>query len=198
MVKNSPASAGDAGSVPGLERSPGAVNGNPLQYSCLGNTKDRGAWWATAHRVPRESDMTQQLNKKQQRYRQYLATASQWVHWVLLCILFSLEHGLSWCQSLTTAWFKLASNILLWGSVLTGSTWMTYSWETEHLTDLTAFLWLLIQQWEQCQSCSHVQLCDLTECSPPGSFVHGVLQAWILEWLPFFFSRGSSWPRDRT
>ena len=44
MVKNPPANAGDAGSIPGSGRAPGEGNGNPLQYSCLGNPKDRGAW----------------------------------------------------------------------------------------------------------------------------------------------------------
>ena len=51
-VKNLPANAGDegeAGSIPGLGRSPGGGNGNPLQYSCLENPMDRGAWWATVH-----------------------------------------------------------------------------------------------------------------------------------------------------
>ena len=43
---------GDGGSIPGLGRSPGRGNGNPLQYSCLGNTTDRGAWWATVQKVP--------------------------------------------------------------------------------------------------------------------------------------------------
>ena len=54
LVKNLPACVGDvrdAGSIPGSERSPGGGNGNPLQYSCLGNPMDRGAWWATVHRV---------------------------------------------------------------------------------------------------------------------------------------------------
>ena len=51
VVKNPPAKTGDAGSIPGLGGSPGEGNGNPLQYSCLGNPKDRGAWWATVHRV---------------------------------------------------------------------------------------------------------------------------------------------------
>ena len=49
MVKNLPANAGDVGdssSIPGLGRSPGEGNGNPLQYSCLENLMDRGAWWA--------------------------------------------------------------------------------------------------------------------------------------------------------
>ena len=50
MVKNPPANAGDSrvmGSIPGLGRSPGDGNGNPIQYSCLGNPMDRGAWQAT-------------------------------------------------------------------------------------------------------------------------------------------------------
>ena len=47
MVSN----AGDLGSVPGLGRSPGGGHGNPLQYSCLETPMDRGAWWATVHRV---------------------------------------------------------------------------------------------------------------------------------------------------
>ena len=53
-VKNLPANAGDAGdmgSIPGLGRSPGEGNGNPLQYSCPENPMDRGAWWATVHGV---------------------------------------------------------------------------------------------------------------------------------------------------
>ena len=46
MVKNLPANVGDMGSIPGLERSPGEENGNPLQYSYLGNAMDRRIWWA--------------------------------------------------------------------------------------------------------------------------------------------------------
>jgi len=42
---------GDLGSIPGLGRYPGEGNGNPLKYSCLENPMDRGAWWATVHRV---------------------------------------------------------------------------------------------------------------------------------------------------
>ena len=44
MVNNPPAHVGDAGSVPGSERSPAEENGNPLHHSCLGNPMDRGAW----------------------------------------------------------------------------------------------------------------------------------------------------------
>ena len=59
MVKNPLASAGDtrdASSRPELRRSPGEENNNPLQYSCLGNPTDRGAWWAIVHVVAKESD----------------------------------------------------------------------------------------------------------------------------------------------
>ena len=49
--KDSACNEGDAGSIPGLKRSSGGRNGNPLQYSCLENPMDRGAWWATVHGV---------------------------------------------------------------------------------------------------------------------------------------------------
>ena len=66
-VKASACNAGDLDSIPGLGRSPGEGNGNPLQYSCLENPIDRGAWWATVHRVSmsqtRLSDFTFTLTK---------------------------------------------------------------------------------------------------------------------------------------
>ena len=61
VVKNPPANAGDArdtGSLPGLGRSPGEGNDNPLRYSCLGNPMDRGAWQATVPGVTRVRHMT--------------------------------------------------------------------------------------------------------------------------------------------
>ena len=58
MVKNLPANAGDAGATPELGRSLEKENGNPLQYSCLGNPVDRGAWRATVHRVAKSQDRT--------------------------------------------------------------------------------------------------------------------------------------------
>ena len=51
VVKNPPANAGDPGSIPGLGRSPGERKGYPLQFSCLENLMDRGAWWAIVHGV---------------------------------------------------------------------------------------------------------------------------------------------------
>jgi len=59
MVKNLPAMqktwVRSLGSVPGLGRFPGEENGNPLQYSCLENPMDRGAWWATVHGVSKSN-----------------------------------------------------------------------------------------------------------------------------------------------
>ena len=51
QVKASASNTGDLGSIPGSGRSPGEGNGNPLQYSCLENPMDGGAWWATVHGV---------------------------------------------------------------------------------------------------------------------------------------------------
>ena len=96
---------GDLGSVPWLGRSPGEGNGNPLQYSCLENSMDRGAWWATVRGV-----------------------ANSW-------------------------------------------TWLS-NWTELNWTELN--------------------------CSLPGSSVHGIFQARILEWVSIPFSRGSSQPRDQT
>ena len=60
VITNPPANAGDSGSIPGLGRTPGEGNGNPLQYSCLGNPQDRGARQATVYGVTKEMDMTYQ------------------------------------------------------------------------------------------------------------------------------------------
>ena len=56
MIKNQPAIAGDAGLIPGSGISPEEGKGYPLQYSCLGNPMDRGAWQATVHRASKKSD----------------------------------------------------------------------------------------------------------------------------------------------
>ena len=59
VVKNMPVNAGDAGTIPGWRITLGEGNDNPLQYSCLENPMDRGAWQATVHRVSKSQ--TQQL-----------------------------------------------------------------------------------------------------------------------------------------
>ena len=63
VVKNPPANTGDkrdvgdTGSIPGWGRTPGVRSGNPLQYSCLGNSMDRGAWWTTVHGVTKSQTL---------------------------------------------------------------------------------------------------------------------------------------------
>ena len=64
MAKNPPTNAGDTGSIPGLGRSPGIGNSNLLQYSCLGNPMDIGAWQATVHGVTEEPNLTEHARKQ--------------------------------------------------------------------------------------------------------------------------------------
>ena len=68
VVKKLPANAGDvrgAGSIPELGRSPGGGHDNPLQCSCLENSMDRGAWWATVYGIAKESEQDLVIRQKQ-------------------------------------------------------------------------------------------------------------------------------------
>ena len=69
--KASACNEGDLGLIPGSGRSPGEGNGNPLQYSCLENSTDGGAWWATVHRVA----------KSRTRLRDFTFTFMDMGHW---------------------------------------------------------------------------------------------------------------------
>ena len=76
VVKNLPANAGnirDLGSIPGLGRSPGGGHGNPLQYSCLENLMDRGAWQATVHRVTQSQTLLKRLSTHAQKWNLLMA-----------------------------------------------------------------------------------------------------------------------------
>ena len=64
------------GLILGLGRSPGEGNGDPLQYSCLENSMDRGAWWVTVHETAKELDVTEQLSAQQ-------GCRTQGSHWFL-------------------------------------------------------------------------------------------------------------------
>ena len=86
VSKESTCNAGDPSSIPGLERSPGEGNGNPLQYSCLENPVDRGAWRTTVHGVTRvRHDLA---TKQQTQYlffsanpQRFLILQSEWLFW---------------------------------------------------------------------------------------------------------------------
>ena len=67
--KASAYNAGDPSSIPGSGRSPGEGNGNPLQYSCLENPMDQGAWWATVHRVTKSQTQLKQLSMHTLTYK---------------------------------------------------------------------------------------------------------------------------------
>ena len=72
VVKNLPANAGhirDVGWIPGLGRSPGGGHGNPLQYSCLENPMDRGAWWAAVHGAAKNQTGLKQFSMQHARQR---------------------------------------------------------------------------------------------------------------------------------
>ena len=122
VVKNLPANTGERVSIPGLGRSPGEGNGNPLQYSCLGKPIDRGAWWAIVRGVA----------KSQTGLRTY-----------------SLR--LSWKVTILHVCAQLCPTFY-----------------------------------------------DPVACCLPGSSVHGIFQARILQWVTISFSRRSCQPRDRT
>ena len=118
-VKVSACNAGDLGSIPGLGRSPGEGNGNPLQYSRLENPMDGGAWWATVHGVA----------KSRARLSDF-----------------------------TFTFFPVS----------------------------TCSLIIHKKEREVSQSCP--TLCDPMDCSLPGSSVHGIFQARVLEWVAIFIS----------
>ena len=68
--------AGDPGSIPGLGRTPGEGHGNPLRCSCLENSMNRGAWWATVHGVTKSQDTTEQLTHRYQN-----SQITLWAYW---------------------------------------------------------------------------------------------------------------------
>ena len=72
MVKHLAYNAGDLGLIPESRRSSGEGNGNPLQYSCLENPMEGGAWWATAHRVAKSWTRLKQLSMQIRFYRIFL------------------------------------------------------------------------------------------------------------------------------
>ena len=77
--KESISKPGDTGSIPGSGRSPGGGHGNPLQYSCLENPKDRGAWWATVHRVTNNQTGLKQLNMHECTYNEKIVLSLSWL-----------------------------------------------------------------------------------------------------------------------
>ena len=74
VVNSPPAYAGDSGSIPGSGRSPGVGNGNPLQYSCLENSLNRGTWWARVHGVTESQTRLSTHMHTHTTYKNYVIT----------------------------------------------------------------------------------------------------------------------------
>ena len=96
VVKNLSANTGDASWIPGSGRSPGGGNGNPLQYSSLGNSIDREAWQATIHGIT-ESDRTEQLSAQAgvciHTYIHHLYTPPVCTYMHIVCVSMYLSYG---------------------------------------------------------------------------------------------------------
>ena len=104
-------------------------------------------------------------------------------HWYFIKANYnSWNCNFSFSPSLLLGWSFLGIQLPVWATI-------------PRLLLYRVWKWKYIES-EVAQSC--LTLCDPVDCSPPGSSVHGILQARILEWIAIFFSRGSSWPRDRT
>ena len=146
--KASACNAGDLGSIPGLERSPGEGNGNRFQYSYLENPMDRGAYRATVHRVAKSQTQLSDFTS---------LTSSRTIH-------------------------VIASDRI------------TFFWRLNNIP-----LCIYTTCMYACSVTSVVSAsCDLMDCNSPGPSVHGILQAWIQEWVAMLSSRGSSQPGYQT
>ena len=163
VVKNLPANAGDikdASSIPGWERSPGGGHGNPPQQSCLENPIDKGARWATVHRIPKSQIQLKQLTR---------------MH-VSLVILFFLLINLS-KRSKVEQKRSLSHHFTYIKNTKTCLAGFCFPKSQEGVVAAAAA--------KSLQSCP--TLCDPIDGSPPGSPVPGILQARTLEWLAISF-----------
>ena len=90
VVKNPPANAGDmrySGLIPGLGGSPGESHGNPLQYSCLENPIERGAWWAMVHRFAKSQTRVKQLSMQKEINSDYIYLKKSYKFHIVVSIL---------------------------------------------------------------------------------------------------------------
>ena len=194
VVKNLPAKAADPSSTPGSGRSHAGGKSNPL-----GNPMDRGAW---------------------QAIQRIWVTVHTRTHTHPFCQWYGLSDNVlqhTWCLSFSRELLQL------WNSWVYLSTPPQTPWGQPHIPHqplINLFIYIKLHfegKWEQRQPmpkgeckqmslllslCSAAQLCpilwDPMNHSPPGSSVHGILQARRLEWVAISSSRGSSCPRDRT
>jgi len=169
--KESACNAGDPSLIPGSGRSSGEGNGNPLQYSCLENPMDRGAWWATVHGVAKSwTRLSTHIVWSSTSCTVFFFFLKMCLMFVYLCLVApgnlpnpGIEPGLPHCR-------RILYHLNHQGSFMNIS-FMCYA--------------------KSLQSC--LTLCDPTDGSPPGSPVPGILQARTLEWVAISFSSAWKW-----
>ena len=181
MVKNLPENAEDVGSIPGWGRSPGKGNDNPLQYSWLENTKDKGAWWSIVHGQESQTQLSRVSNNNS-LYKGQIHGCSH----TGTCAQKGLTVGLRLCchhLEIHNNFWTRSSTFLFWPGLhklLAGPVYAGLS--------------------SRCTCAKLLQLCPTLchpmDSSPPDSSVHGILQSRTLEWVAMPSSRTPSWPRD--
>ena len=164
--KESTCNAGDPALIPGSGRSPGEGNCNPLQYSCLENPLDRGAWRATVLGIPESRTGLKRLST----YTWYLQDNS-----------FPADTKVHGSSSLLC---KMGDNGTNFGGL-----WRQF-------LDKIYLQHLLFSGGGGLVTKSCPTLYDPMDSSLPGFSVHGILQARILEWVAISFSSGSPQPRN--
>jgi len=186
-------------------------HGNPLQYSCLENPMDRGAWQGTAHRVTKSHTRLKRLST-------HPCAGTEALHKNKM--IYSKPNSMSEARRYSDEWKNAnTKECILWdsyevqehtklsyrnrrypsGSIMVWKLMSVILKLTEYsgrLELLPIFILILIAHAKLLQLCP--TLCNPVDCSPPGSSVHGLLQARIMEWVDFSFSRGSSQLRDQT
>ena len=192
MVKNLPDNIGDVGSIPGLGRSPGERNGNPFQYSYLGNTMDRGACWATVQLVKKESDMTSwlkndntwQIMPKKDMIKYYTYTLNNRIQ---ICINFNLTviEIYSCVHALLSESCSVMSN-----SLWPHGPYSTWNSQGQNTPGQISFLQGIFPTQGSNPGLPHRrQILYQLSCKRSQR---------ILEWVAYPFSSGSFWPRNQT
>ena len=159
--------AGDLGSIPGSERSPGEGNGNPLQYSCLENPMDGGAWWATVHGVTKIRTRLRDFT-----FKWYLG------RWFMI-------YSKAGFTDLETSYFFVDLGMYIADENSSWYFWLPRPSDSPGKNTGMGCHFLLQcmkveSEREVAQSCPTPS--NPMDCSLPGSSVHGSFQARVVEW----------------
>ena len=216
--KESPSNPGDVGLIPGSGRPLREGNGYPLQYSCLENSVDRRAWRAIVYGVAElETPGWPTLSISLLLSKDKSVTFNAFSRLFTINSICNVE--LQWyvCTSVPPAESESYSDFPPTGAqqsvrhagsarfMLTKRNCQVLNERDiihQHLLNINHLSELKVLTWQCGCACVCAPSCPTLgnpiDCSPPGSSVHGIFQARILKWVAISFSRGSSWPRNRT